>query len=86
MVDHKSLDGKTALRVAAVGGHLEVVEYLMSCNANINYKDLDGRSIVCYCIIRCNDGDSRKEVTQYGIYNQSLNIDTDYHHHDGCHC
>lgn len=42
--------------------------------------------IVCYCVIGDNDGESRKEVTQYGIYSQSLNIDTGHHHHDGCHC
>ncbi|MEO1301074.1 MAG: ankyrin repeat domain-containing protein [Bacteroidota bacterium] len=38
----------TALQHAALGGHLEVVQYLLEAGANINHRDIQGNSVVFY--------------------------------------
>ena len=45
-MDHRSHDGKTALRIAAIEGHKEVVQYMISVGASVSYKDADGRSTI----------------------------------------
>ncbi|KAI4454805.1 ankyrin repeat-containing [Holotrichia oblita] len=42
--DQRPHDGKTALRLAALEGHYDVVQILLSNGADINSKDADGRS------------------------------------------
>nr|XP_022906847.1 ankyrin repeat domain-containing protein 50 [Onthophagus taurus] len=42
--DQRPHDGKTALRLAALEGHYDVVQLLMSNGADIDSKDADGRS------------------------------------------
>jgi ankyrin repeat protein len=44
-----SHDGKSALRLAALNSHLDVVTLLVENGANINYIDADGRTTV-YCV------------------------------------
>lgn len=42
--DQRPHDGKTALRLAALEGHYDVVQLLLVHGADINSKDSDGRS------------------------------------------
>ena len=43
-VNHRSHDGKSVLRAAALEGHRDTVQYLIQCGADINYRDADGRT------------------------------------------
>ena len=42
--------GWTALHWASYGGHLEVVKYLLEKGANVNFKDANNKTILCYQI------------------------------------
>jgi len=41
-VDEADYDGRTCLHLAACEGHLEIVKYLLECNANPNARDRFG--------------------------------------------
>ena len=43
-IDHTSHDGRSALRVAALEGHRDVVHLLLCRGADLSYRDADGRS------------------------------------------
>ncbi|ETW04194.1 hypothetical protein H310_04539 [Aphanomyces invadans] len=58
-IDEANMHGKTALMIASVAGHVDIVEFLLQSMADIDIQDLDGRT--CLDLVnKCDLGTSSK--------------------------
>lgn len=66
---------RTALHMAASGGHLDIVKLLHQHKIELNALDVNGESAIHYCVRSSNNVESAKQIIEYLVkHGVSMNV------------